>query len=177
MGVVDIILLVLLAIGGYRGFKQGLIVSLIAILAFVLAIVGGFELLHIGMRYLESAYDGFGWLLPVVAFLIIFILIVVVVNLLGRAVKKLIDWTPLGWFDGIAGAALGILKWALGLSILIWFVETAGISIPHTDDGEAVIYTLVAGVAPAVWDWLTDLLPSLSHFYEYFTLLFERLRA
>ena len=57
MATIDIVLLILLLYGGFRGFKKGLLMELIAILALVLAIIGSFKLLHSGMDFLDQHFE------------------------------------------------------------------------------------------------------------------------
>lgn len=176
MSTTDIILIVLLILGAYSGYKKGLILEIIALLAFILGIIGGFKLLHVGMDIISSFYDGFGTLLPFMAFMFIFVAVIVIVNILGKVVKKVIDWTPLGSLDNVAGAVLGIFKWALILSIFIWVIESIGISLPSSMMKNSSFYPVIAGVAPKVFDWISIIFPSFEHFIGSITTFFENLR-
>jgi membrane protein required for colicin V production len=166
MSTVDIILLILLSFGAYSGYRTGLIIEVIAILALVLAVIGGFKLMHIGMDLLSSLYDGFGNLLPILAFIVIFVLIVVLINVIGKILKKVIDWTPLGAFDNIAGAVVGILKWSFGLSVMIWIINVIHIKIPDPWLKNSSVYPVIEGVAPQVAAWISTIFPSFQDMLE-----------
>jgi membrane protein required for colicin V production len=168
---------VLLILGAYSGFKKGLILEIIALVAFILAIIGGFKLLHLGMDIISSFYDGFGTLLPFMAFMFIFVVVIIIVNIIGKVVKKVIDWTPLGALDNVAGAVLGIFKWALVLSIFIYVIEHIGIALPGSMMHNSSVYPVIAGVAPKVFDWITIIFPSFEHFIDSITNFFENLRS
>jgi membrane protein required for colicin V production len=159
MSTVDFILLGLLALGAISGYRTGLIIEVIAIVALVLGIVGGIELLHVGMDLLASWYNGFGPLLPIFAFLLIFVVIMILVNLLGRILKRVVDWTPLGVFDNIGGAALGLLKWALGLSIVLWIFSGLGIDLPESMMNNSTVYPVVESIAPKTIDLISAVFP------------------
>jgi len=169
----DIIIVVLLLLGAYSGFKKGLILELIAIIAFVLAIVGGFKLLHVGMEYISKMYDGFGNLLPFVAFLVLFVLILIVVNMIGKILKKVVDWTPLGVLDNLAGALIGIAKWALALSILLWVMSGLNINLPDYLTKNSRVLPLVSGFASQVGDFISTIFPSFDSFIKTLEELFE----
>lgn len=173
MSTADIIIVILLLLGAYSGYKKGLILELIAIFAFVLAIVGGFKLLHVGMGYVSKMYDGFGNFLPFVAFLVIFVLILIVVNMVGEMLKKIIDWTPLGVLDNLAGALIGIAKWALALSILLWVTSSLNISLPDYFTKNSRILPLVSGFASQVGDFISTIFPSFDSFIKTLEELFE----
>ena len=148
MSTVDIVLIILLLYGGYRGYKKGLLLEVIAIAAFILAIIGAFKLLHEGMAFLDQHFSISGQILPYLAFILIFILIIILVNMLGKWVKKVIDMTLLGSFDNFAGGIIGILKWAFALSILIWITTSFNVSLSEQWTSGSVIYPYVEVFAP-----------------------------
>ena len=166
MSTIDFILLGILALGAIAGYRTGLILEIIGILALVLGIVGGIRLLHIGMDLLASWYDGFGPFLPIFAFLFIFVLISVLLNVLGRILKKRIDWRPLGAFDNIAGAGRGILKWALGLSLVLWVMSALGVGLPDSMMENSRVYPVVEGVAPKIVDLISAIFPGFRDMVE-----------
>lgn len=173
MNTADIILVVLLVAGAFFGYKKGLILELISIIAFVLAIFGGFKLLHVGMEYVSKVYDGFGTLLPFVAFLVLFVLIIILVNTVGKILKKIIDWTPLGIFDNILGAVLGVLKWALAISIVIWVVSALHIDFADETLSESRILPITNRMLTAVGDFISTIFPSFEDYIKTLKALFE----
>lgn len=173
MSTADIIILVILLFGAYSGYKRGLILELIGIIAFILAIFGGFKLLHTGMEYISKVYDGFGNFLPFVAFLVLFILILIVVNMVGKILKKVIDWTPLGVLDNLAGALIGIAKGALILSILLWVMSGLSINMPDYFTKNSRILPLVSGFASQVGNFISTIFPSFDNFIKTLEELFE----
>ena len=173
MSTADIILLIIFALSAYSGYKKGLILELIAIVAFVLAIVGGFKLLHIGMDYVSRVYDGFGSFLPFVAFLVLFVIIIIVINMAGNVLKKIIDWTPFGIIDNIAGALIGVLKWALMISILLWVMTSLNINLPSFLTENSKIMPYVSAFAGQVSEFISSIFPSFENFIKTLEELFE----
>ncbi len=160
MNTADFILLGILIFGAYKGYSKGFLLEVVAIVAFILAIIGGFKLLDIGVDILEGFQDTLGNFLPIAAFILVFILILVVINLVGRIFKKIIDFTLLGGFDNIAGALLGAFKIALMLSILNWVIIKLGFHLPESISQGSSIYPYVASVGPTVSDFLISVFPS-----------------
>ena len=128
-------------------------------MALILAVIGGFKLLHEGMDFLQDKFDLSGKLLPYLSFLLIFIVIIVLVNLIGRAVKKMLDMTLLGSFDNLAGALIGVFKWAFGLSVLIWIFNYFEINPINQYSEEAILYPMVTSFAPSVVNYISALIP------------------
>lgn len=133
--------------------------ELIALLSLVLGIVGGFKLMHLGMSWLEGRLGEFQSLAPFVAFIAIFIAIVLLVNLVGRAAKSLLDMTLLGNLDSFVGALVGLLKWAFGVSIVLWLLQMAEIIIPVEMQEDSLVFPYLVMFAPWVVEMASVLLP------------------
>jgi len=164
-------------VGAYHGYKKGLILELITIVAFILAIIGGFKLLHLGMEYISGMWDGFGSFLPFVAFLVIFVLIIILVNTIGSILKKIIDWTPLGIVDNVAGALLGMLKWALGISIVFWMLDILNLDFGSHVIEESSILPVANNMLSAVGNFIFTIFPSFEDFIQTLKDLFESFTA
>jgi membrane protein required for colicin V production len=169
----DIILIILFAAGAFFGYKKGLILELISIIAFILAIYGGFKLLHIGMEYVSKVYDGFGTLLPFVAFLVVFVLIIILLNIAGNILKKIIDWTPLGFFDNVFGAFLGVIKWALAVTIVLWVVSVLHIDFADETLKNSRILPITNRMLASVGDFISTIFPSFGDYIKTLKTLFE----
>lgn len=165
MKTLDIILLIPLVFGAVLGFKKGLLLEIFGVLAFVLAIIGGFKLMEVGMVYLSEYFEDFGQLLPFISFILIFLAIILLVNMLGKLLKKVIDMTLLGGFDKFAGAILGLVKWAIGVSILLWLVNNFGIELPGQDE-DLVLYPFLTELGPKLIASLDVVLPFAKEMLE-----------
>ncbi|MEL6539103.1 MAG: CvpA family protein [Bacteroidota bacterium] len=111
------------------------------------------------MEWLEGRLGEFQSMAPFVAFIGIFIIIVVLVNLLGRALKSVLDLTLLGSLDKFVGALVGLLKWAFGASIVLWLLELADIIIPQEVMDESLLFPYLVSFAPWVVEMASALLP------------------
>jgi len=158
---IDIVLIVLLIIGGYRGYKKGLLLEVIAIIALILAIIGGFKLMQWGMHVLTDQFHFTGKLIPVVSFILIFVAIILLVNIIGHILRKVVHLTLLGGLDSVAGSIVGILKWAFGLSVLLWFFSAIGFTVPPHISENTFVYPKVFDFAPKVIGYLSSLFPFL----------------
>lgn len=129
MSAFDILLLIPLGVGAVKGFQRGLVLEVASLVAFVLGAVGGLALLNDAIPLVRHYVgEAFG-LLPLVAFLLVFVAIVWGVHLLGSFVKKAVHLTPLGVLDNVGGGAVGVLKWVLGLSLLLHGIGLSGLQL------------------------------------------------
>jgi len=162
----DIIIVIFLIIGAYHGYKRGFIIELIGIVAFILAIIVGLKLLHIGMESLAKVWDGFGAFLPFAAFLFIFVVIIILVNLVGKVLKKSIDWTPLGVVDNFAGAFIGLVKMAIAFGIMIWVINILEIHVIQESFHDSKIIPLINDALFGIKNFIATIFPSIDTFID-----------
>ncbi|RZK61430.1 MAG: CvpA family protein, partial [Hymenobacter sp.] len=115
----DILLLLPLAVGTAKGYRRGLVLEAVSLLAFVLGVVGGLSLLSAAIPVVRAYVGELFGLLPLVSFLLVLVAIMWGLHLLGGLVKQAVHLTPLGVLDHLLGGAAGALKWLLGLSLLL----------------------------------------------------------
>jgi len=162
----DLILLVPLIYGAYNGFKKGFILEVISVIAFILAIMGSFALLQWGMDLLNDYFAINSQLLPYVSFILIFLGIIIIVNLLGKVAKKVVDFVLLGPVDKMAGAIVSLIKWSFGVSIIIWLTDTFGISVLEAWKEDSIIYPYLLTFAPLVVELFSQLLPFAQDLFD-----------
>jgi membrane protein required for colicin V production len=137
----DLLLLLPLAVGTVKGYRRGLVLEAVSLLAFVLGVVGGLSLLSAAIPVVRSYLGEVFGLLPLVSFLLVLVAIMWGVHLLGGLVKTAVHLTPLGVLDHLLGAAAGALKWLLGLSLLLHGTTLAGVHLlaPSLTAGSVVL--------------------------------------
>ncbi|TVT40328.1 CvpA family protein [Hymenobacter setariae] len=137
----DLLLLLPLAVGTVKGYRRGLVLEAVSLLAFVLGVVGGLSLLSAAIPVVRSYLGEVLGLLPLVSFLLVLVGIMWGVHLLGGLVKTAVHLTPLGVLDHLLGGAAGALKWLLGLSLLLHGTTLAGVHLlaPSLTAGSVVL--------------------------------------
>lgn len=166
MSTADILILVLLALGAFRGFRKGFLLEIVGILALLLGIFGAMKLLQEGMEFLSKHFEISSQILPYVAFLALFIIIMLGVSLIGSLFKRMIDLTPLGTLDNFAGAIVGVLKWALGISFLLWATVAFGFDF-FEEEEQSRLYNYIAQIAPWVVEKVQSFAPSFDNSPEF----------
>ncbi|MDH4089448.1 MAG: CvpA family protein [Cyclobacteriaceae bacterium] len=159
MSGIDIALSLLLVLGAYHGYKAGFLLELFSLVAVIIGILGGFKLMGLVMVLLANKFEVDEKVLPYVAFGVVFLLIVVAVNLLGKLVKASIDKSFLGGFDSAFGALVGFLKTTFMLSIVLWIVDSLKFKLLSQWTEGSWLYPSVAGFAPKLTEWISGLLP------------------
>lgn len=161
MSTIDITILVLLAIGAFRGFRKGFLLEVVGIAALILGLVGAMKLLDLGMEFLSQHFDIGETLLPYVTFLLLFVLIIIGVNFIGRLVKRVLDLTLLGTMDNLAGALVGLFKWAIGISFILWATSFFGMNLIQEEE-QSELYNYIAALAPWFIEVVQSFMPLFS---------------
>src|SRR5690606_39832702 len=103
-------------------------------------------------NYLIRWFDWSADLTNVVAFVITFLLIMILFSILGRLLTKVADFAMMGIFNKIFGGVFNVLKFAFLISVIFMFVAASeNYRILTEEKREAsVLYGPVAMIAPAI---------------------------
>ncbi|MBC8342919.1 MAG: CvpA family protein [Bacteroidetes bacterium] len=153
MNILDIIFLIPLLYFLITGFKKGLLIEALSVVAFIVAIIGAMKLSHKLM--LSSGLELSSKWMPYVAYLLVFLGIFLLIILLARLLQKIIKTAKLNIFNRIAGALFGVLKVVLLFSLLLWISEQVEI-IPEKMKEESLSYYYLEPISPKVISFITD---------------------
>jgi len=166
LSIIDIIIIVPLVIGAYSGYRKGFIMEVVSLLALILAVIGGFHFLHWGISLLHEHFNLSGRFMPVLSFILIFAAIVLVVNLVGKILKKVAQMAFLGGLDKVVGAILGGPKWVFFLSLVVWAFQVFGVEIPEHLQEKSLFYSYIIGLAPATVEIFSYLIPASANLLD-----------
>lgn len=157
MNFIDIIILALAGWGIYKGFSNGIIKELAQIVAFLAAI---YVASHFGNFLADFLIKQFS-LGPndtkLIAFLLAFLLTLIVVFLIARYLTKMIDSAKLGIVNRVAGAAFAAAKYLLILSFLLnLFIrfDPAGMFISKETREKSLLFKKTAALSPLVFPYI-----------------------
>lgn len=123
MNYIDIVLGIILIIAAISGFIKGFIVELFSLAALILGVWGAIYLSHYTSSFLIDTFGMTSKNVGLIAFIVTFLVILVVVHLLGRVVTKMVEAMQLGLLNKFAGLLFGVFKAALIMSILLLFFD------------------------------------------------------
>ncbi len=152
--IIDIIILLCLGWGAYKGFRKGFIIQSFVIIALILAIWGGFALTGRLEPFMQRHFHMSGLVCSIVSFVIIFLLILILAYTSGYLVTKVVNAVTLGMINRLAGAAFGIFANALVLSVIILLLNRINDQkhfIPAETLEKTYLYKPVGKVAPAIF--------------------------
>jgi membrane protein required for colicin V production len=119
MNYLDIIIAIVLLLFALKGLRRGIIIEVVTLLAFGVGIFGAMHFSDFTAEHLQEVMEIDPKYLNTIAFVLTFILLVVIVNLIGRGVSKLVKTLNLGFWDRLGGFLFGAAKGVLLCSLLV----------------------------------------------------------
>ena len=159
MKVFDIVLLIIILIGAIQGYRSGFLLELFSLLAVILGILGGFKLMGIAMVMLDNKFNIDEKVLPYAAFAVVFLIILIIVNLLGKIIKASVSKSFLGSVDQVAGGILGLVRTAFMISVTLWIADSLNFKFFERWTEDSLFYSHIAAFAPKVTDWISAFVP------------------
>ncbi len=160
MNYFDIIIIIPLIWGGYKGFKKGFIIEIASFIALGLGVWGGMKFSSISAKYLSNAFEISEKVMPLISFAVTFIAIVIVVFMLAKMLQKVITMVALGFINRAAGALFGMLKFGLIMSVIINFTDIINQQISFIEPemkNSSILYKPVGKVAQIIIPGLKDI--------------------
>ncbi|WP_405515830.1 CvpA family protein [Spirosoma sp. KNUC1025] len=154
MNTLDILMLIPLAWGAFNGYRKGLLVEIVAVIAFVIAMIVGFKFLAFGIELLSPyiSRELARKILPLLGFSVIFFPTILMINQMGLAIRRSLKYSLLGTFDSVAGATVGLFTWVFGISVILWLFSYMNVKIPPRHTERAFLYPYIRPIAPKVMD-------------------------
>lgn len=123
MNYIDIIILLFLLFGAFRGFSKGLVIEVATLAGLILGV-------YISIRYspytegiLRDFMNITSEYISYIALAVTFIVVVVGVYILGKLLTKLVDIISLGLVNKLLGTLFGVTKYFIIVCVLLMIVD------------------------------------------------------
>lgn len=153
----DVIIAIFLLWSAYRGITKGFIIMAASLAALVLGVWGAIRFSNLTADFLVAQFDCGTKYLSLISFALTFVVIVVLVHFLARAVSKLVKAVALGFVDRIAGLLFGVLKTAFIVSIVLVVINSIDRRVPFIPEEHkenSLLYQPLSKLAPAIFPYL-----------------------
>ncbi|HEX7069589.1 MAG TPA: CvpA family protein [Rhodothermales bacterium] len=167
MTTLDVVILLAALAGLISGFVSGLVRQVVAIAGFILALVLALELMPFLAERVVEPVGIDGTAARVTAFVGVFVIVQTLAFLLGRLVQKAVGALHLSFLNRLGGAAIGVAKGVLLMSVAL--VLLARVGIPEGQARrESVLYGPTVLLVPSVWDLAAQAWPRIQTVSEKF---------
>jgi len=176
MNPIDIAFLAVMLFGVYKGFTTGLIGSVLTFFKFVVALFVALQFSHAFAAVIKKMFKVPDLVLPIVAFVLIFVVVMSLLYLLSNALEFLINAVQLGSLN----RALGIVFWmfllAFGFSTLLWLANEGKV-LPNGLKATSAVYPHIQPLSDIVFCKITGVWPAVEQIIGSITNLIDRLTA
>jgi membrane protein required for colicin V production len=118
---IDVLFLLFMVLAVFRGIRHGFIISICSAIAIFIGLAAAIRLsASVAASVSNSAHLSYRWL-PVLAFLLIFLGVVIVVRLVARLAERAVDVVMMGWLNKLAGVLLYAVIYVLILSVVLFY--------------------------------------------------------
>jgi membrane protein required for colicin V production len=125
MNLLDLFLLIPVVWLCIRGFSKGFIIELASLIGLVLGILAAYYFAGYVQDMLKDYFTFSDKATKIIAYILIFLAVMLVVYLIGKVIEKTIDLIALGWLNKLLGAIFGLAKGIVLVSIILFIIEKA----------------------------------------------------
>jgi membrane protein required for colicin V production len=149
MEIIDLIILIPLIYGAWKGFKKGFVMELFTILALL---VGLYTAFHFSDKITEvivgKTHEKPGYL-PAISFLLLFLAVGAMVYFGGKALEQILKIAQLSFLNKGTGALIGMLKCGYLVGCIFVFLQSLDTDekfITKKNKEQALLYPAVTGL-------------------------------
>ena len=156
MNIIDIILAIALGFGFFKGFFKGLIIEVASLGALFLGLLGAVKFSDFFADLLNEFFNLSRLAVQTASYLIIFIIIVYGLSVLAKTLTKIISKASLGLLNKFLGAFFGAFKWAIFMSVALFFLEKLNtwVTIINTEMIESsILYEPITELGEFLFSW------------------------
>jgi len=171
---IDFIALGLIVLAIIKGFQKGLIVAIFSLLAFVIGLAAALKLSAVVAQYLGTNTNISQRWLPILAFAIVFFIVVLLVRLGAKAIERVLQMSMLGWLNKLGGIVFYFLLYFFIFSVILFYATQLHIIKPQTVE-MSTTYPIIYPIAPVVMDTLGNILPGFKNMFGELENFFDNL--
>ena len=169
---IDAFFLFLMIFACIKGYQKGLIIALFSIIAFIAGLAAALKLSAIVAAKLSVSTNVSAKWLPVISFVLVFLIVVLLVNLGSKMLQKSVELVMLGWVNRIGGIIFYALLYSIVLSIFLFYAVQLHL-IKNDTITASQCYSFIKPLGPGIIDKLGIIIPffkdmfsQLQHFFD-----------
>ena len=174
--IIDIAFVIILVLAIFKGLRKGLVLGIFSLLAFIIGLAAALKLSVVVAGWLQNSTGSLSKWLPLISFMIVFIGVVLLVGLVGRMIKRTMQFAMLGWLDRLGGVVLYVAIYTIIFSVFLFFAEKLFLIQPSTIQ-ESSTYSYIAPWGPKVIDNLGKIIPLFKDMFTQLQDFFGNLAA
>lgn len=168
----DIVFAVVMVLAIIKGYQRGLVVGLFSLVSVIIGLAAAVKLSAAVAGYIGEAVKISEEWLPVIAFAVVFIVVVILIRLGANAIEKAVEVVMLGWLNKLAGILLYVTIYTIVFSVLLFYAEQIKLIQPATIE-KSLTYSCIQPWGPKVIDGLGSLIPFFKNMFDELSTFFS----
>ena len=161
---IDVAYLILLVIACFKGLRKGFIIAIFSVLGFIVGIAAALKLSAVVAVKLAVHTGPAKWL-PAISFLLVFLAVAFIVNLVAKIIQKTFETVMLGWLNRLAGVALYILLYSIIYSVFLFYAVQLHFIYGATVANSAA-YPYLQPLAPTIINLISSFIPWFKNMFS-----------
>lgn len=154
----DLIYALIIVFAIFHGYRRGLILGLFSLVAVIIGLAAAMKLSIVAGIYISKVIKVSEEWLPLISFIVVFILIVLLIRLGAKAIEKAIELAWLGWVNKLGGIIFYAAIYTIVFSVLLFYAEQMKWLQPETIN-KSVTYSFVQPWGPKAIDGFGAIIP------------------
>lgn len=157
MNYIDLVLAIMLLLAAIQGFRKGFIIEFASLAALILGIWGGIKFSDLTANFITKHTNYTSEYLSTIAFLVTFIIIVILIHIMGKMLDSVVRAVFLGFLNRLSGIIFGVLKTAVILSVLLLLFDEVDETVhllPTKQKQESQLYGPMKSVVPTLFPFI-----------------------
>jgi membrane protein required for colicin V production len=171
--ILDIIFGILVVLAIIQGFRKGLIIAIFTLVAYFIGLAAAIKLSVVVARYLGDTVKVSTKWLPILSFIVVFIIVILLVRLGAKLLQKTAEALTLGWLNRLGGIIFYLLIYLTIYSIILFYASQAKIIQQKTIEA-SVTYSFIQPWGPRAMDALGAIIPFFKDMFTELENFFER---
>jgi membrane protein required for colicin V production len=155
---IDIFCCIIICLAVIKGWKKGLILGLFSMVCGLVGLAAAVKLSAVLATHMKSDLHMSTRWLPVIAFILVFVLVLLIIHWVGKLLEKVVQMVSMGWLNKLGGILLFLVLYLSIFSILLFYAtKTQVISKRVINDSH--LYSMIAPFGPGIIRFITGFIP------------------
>lgn len=155
---IDIVTFLVLVWAVFKGMKNGLLMAVFSFAGLLLGVLAALKFSAVVALWLEGTVNVSARWLPFLAFLLVFIGVILLVNTVGKMLESTAEWASLGWINKGAGIVFYSVIFLLTWSVFLFYLDKLSLLSDNAIES-SVTYPIIAPWGPLALEWAAEILP------------------
>ena len=163
--ILDIIFIIIVILAMFRGYQRGLIVGVFSFVALIIGLAAAMKLSTVVAGYIGKAVKVSEQWLPLIAFAVIFLIVVLLVRAVAAIMERTVQFAMLGWVNRLGGVIFYVALYITVFSVLLFYAEQMKIIQSATIE-KSLTYSFVQPWGPKAINSFAAVIPVFKNMFS-----------